>query len=481
MDDWMPPARIVSAPSVRVPVPSKPTKEPTEIAWIQHGDCVELMRRLPSDSVDSVVCDPPYSLGFMGKTWDDQGTAEQIEESHRAWTCEALRVLKPGGHLLAFGGTRTYHRLACALEDAGFEIRDCLMWLYGQGFPKSLDVSKAIDKALDDRRACTRAEVRRAAVLAIEAIGDETAPKTPAAKQWDGWGTALKPAWEPIILARKPLIGTVAENVLTHGTGALNIDGNRIVGGDPANLKRLGRSYGDAESKTFRQLHAIVGGSNLGRWPANLLLTHAEGCELVGTKRIETSQGVRGGRKSTEMYRLQHETGQKVGYGVDGKETVEDWRCVEDCPVRLLDEQSGESNSNKRPATGRDDRGVPGFGGASRFFYCGKAPSNERWALCKTCDAVLSPSDRKAHEEKTKAADPKHEIVTHPTQKPVALMRYLIRLVTPPNGTILNPFLGSGSAAVAAKLEGMNMYAFDTDADYVRFARARVAATESEA
>jgi site-specific DNA-methyltransferase (adenine-specific) len=203
---------------------------------LHEGDCRVVLRGLPEGSVDAVVTDPPYELGFMGRGWDRTGIAYDV-----AMWAECLRVLKPGGHLVAFGGTRTHHRMICAIEDAGFEVRDCLMWLYGSGFPKSLDVSKAIDKAAGAVREVvgkqrTNVGMQGGNFTAGSQSGDVdiTTPATPEAAQWQGFGTALKPAWEPICLARKPLAGTVAETVLAHGTGALNIDGCRIGDGGGA-------------------------------------------------------------------------------------------------------------------------------------------------------------------------------------------------------------------------------------------------------
>ena len=193
---------------------------------IHNGNCIDVMRSMPDNSVDSIVTDPPYELGFMGKSWDSTGIAFNVE----VWA-EALRVLKPGGHLLAFSGSRTYHRMAVAIEDAGFQIRDQIMWIYGSGFPKSLDVSKAIDKAAGSKgedRVVAEAGVSGSHENPTKAILNKGTPVQPEAQQWQGWGTALKPAHEPIVLARKPLIGTVAANVLEWGTGGLNIDGSRV-------------------------------------------------------------------------------------------------------------------------------------------------------------------------------------------------------------------------------------------------------------
>jgi site-specific DNA-methyltransferase (adenine-specific) len=438
------------------------------------GDCRDLLRRLPDACADSVVCDPPYELGFMGKKWDASGIAHDVE----MWA-QVLRVLKPGGHLLAFGGTRTYHRLTCAIEDAGFEIRDCLAWMYGQGFPKSLDVSKAIDKAAGAERKVTgirkfadgtkaRRTAGGAGVPGSGASGQAelTAPATPEAEQWEGWGTALKPGFEPIVLARKPFKGTVVKNVLEHGTGAINVDGCRIgtTKDVPASIsKHTARDEGVYEVNRDGSWAGEPGGAgsghdpNTGRWPANVVLSHTEDCMLVGER-----------KDSPEDY------GQYAGgyADADGKETVEAWDCSPDCPVRMLNEQSGESKPKPR-RTGKkggnsgalgqfagstpDAEGVwpadPG-GGASRFFYCAKASKRER----------------NAGVEKN----------AHPTVKPLALMRWLTRLVTPPGGFVLCPFGGSGSGGAAAVLEGFRWLGFELDPEYVKIANARITYWEVE-
>ena len=249
------------------------------------GNCLETLRTMPDNSVDSIVTDPPYGLSFMGKRWDYDVPSVEI------WA-ECLRVLKPGGHLLAFAGTRTQHRMAVRIEDAGFEIRDMIAWVYGSGFPKSLDVSKAIDKAAGAAREILGVDPVRFARLKNQiggsvSTGEQwehgvrdvtiTAPATEAARQWQGWGTALKPALEPITVARKPLVGTVAENVLAHGTGALNIDGCRVSGESTRRINTAANSYmsGDigAEQTRGSEYHT---GSDAGRWPANLILSYNE-------------------------------------------------------------------------------------------------------------------------------------------------------------------------------------------------------------
>jgi DNA modification methylase len=458
---------------------------------LKHGNCLEVLRGMPDNSVDAVVTDPPYGLSFMGKKWDYDVPSVEL------WA-ECLRVLKPGGHLLAFAGTRTQHRMAVRIEDAGFEIRDMIAWVYGSGFPKSLDVSKAVDKlngrefegryelgrhirecreklgisrkevnarfnaaaicnhweaqdrnnalpptpahweilknwlgcdrkydALVDRIGAEREVVgqQRGNMLAVAPGQDNdrsattldiTAPATEAARQWQGWGTALKPALEPITVARKPLIGTVADNVMAHGTGALNLDACRVVetvetwpssrakpaDGHPNALytHRLG---GQAEIQTVG-----TGPTPPGRWPANLI---HDGSEEV-LEAFPQAKGQQG-----------------AGTG---------------------EEPSSKTNAvygqfNGRPAT--TPRGDTGS--AARFFYCAKA----------------SKSDRGAEN-------------VHPTVKPTDLMRYLCRLVTPPGGVVLDPFMGSGSTGKAAVLEGFRFIGIEREAEYVEIARARIKA-----
>src|SRR5690606_34202115 len=277
------PAGLSSAARRRGPAPARGGGPMS--ARVIHGDCIAEMAKLPADSIDAIVTDPPYGLGFMGKEWDALPPG-------REWAEECLRVLKPGGHLLAFGGTRTWHRLAVAIEDAGFEIRDSIAWLYGSGFPKSLDVSKAIDKAAG----ATREVVGSAHRATGNATYDKrpsrpdglyatpdytiTAPATPDAERWQGWGTALKPAFEPVVVARKPLRGTVAANVLEHGTGALNIDGCRIGTtenlGRPQGTRPQPKEWGNkSPGETF-----VSEGNPEGRWPANVVLDESQAAAL---------------------------------------------------------------------------------------------------------------------------------------------------------------------------------------------------------
>ena len=430
---------------------------------VVHGDCLEVMRGMDAASVDAIVTDPPYGLSFMGKDWDHGVPGVHFWEA-------ALHVAKPGTHLLAFGGTRTFHRLACAIEDAGWEIRDTMMWVYGSGFPKSLDVSKAIDKVngetdrllkftrwmrttgltakeindatgtfmgshyLTDKtqpaiptvklwamlrplcglvpewvdRLVERIEAEREVVGVRQGVPDTsrvragfsgpahsgefagatrdipiTAPATDLARKWSGWGTALKPAYEPIIVARKPLAGTVAANVIQHGTGAINVDGCRIPSGgeactggarDGSSAKHTHEGWNRpwkhdpkaCEAMARRKAEYEARSAQLGRWPANLIHDGSE--EVVGP-----------------------------------------------------------------------------MGSAARFFYCAKA----------------SKADRDGGN-------------AHPTVKPTALMRYLCRLVTPPGGVVLDPFAGSGSTGVACMREGLRFVGCELGERYAEVARARL-------
>ena len=381
------------------------------------GNCLETLKTLDTASVDSIVTDPPYELGFMGKSWDNSGIAYNQD----LWA-ECLRVLKPGGHLLAFSGSRTYHRMVVAIEDSGFEIRDQIMWLYGSGFPKSLDVSKAIEGTLTtgssnkkDFKNLAGEQVERGnwgIAKAQQTHGqretnyDETAgetrlgklaPTTPEAQQWQGWGTALKPAHEPIVVARKPLIGTVANNVLTYGTGAINIDGSRV--GTDGGTARDGLATEPNEAGWANMKGHGIAELNAGRWPANVI----------------------------------HDGSDEVLAGFPNEE--------------------------------------------ARFFYCAKASKSERNAGLEGL-----PERRESDRERddgvggdnppNRTNEAKQNF--HPTVKPLALMRYLIKLVTPPNGIVLDPFLGSGTTAVAATLEGFEWIGCEMTEDYWPIIEARV-------
>ena len=496
---------------------------------LHHGDCLDVLRTLPDASVDSVVTDPPYGLEFMGKEWDKFGGVIEpstdtrnrdgnwttppfggggqrvrygaspglpFQEWCEAWATECLRVLKPGGHLLAFGGTRTWHRLACAVEDAGFEVRDSIAWMYGSGFPKSLDVSKAIDKldATDERRTralrftewmrstgitsrqvdeatgtnmgghyltaesqpavatvahldalrpllpdvpewvegmarqrtveslnyaarpITQAEVRPLASgehITFDQRGSKERerrdiPTTPDAERWQGWGTALKPAFEPVVVARKPLSGTVAQSVLTHGTGALNIDACRI--GDGGGTTKGNPPKGESNGIYGNGINGACDIVDLGkgRWPANVVLDESQ-AEALDEQSGTLTSGANPTRRGSDKFR--------EAYG--------DFKGQAECD----------------PARGAD------AGGASRFFYVAKADATER---------------------------PRVNGTAHPTVKPLSLMRWLVRLVTPPGGTILEPFSGSGTTVEACLIEGFNCIAIEKTDEYLPLTVARI-------
>lgn len=375
---------------------------------LHHGDSRDVLRAIPDASIDSVVTDPPYALvsigkrfgragaapakhgsdglyarataGFMGQSWDTGETAFAVE-----FWAEVLRVLKPGGHVVAFSGTRTYHRLAVAIEDAGFEIRDQLAWMYGTGFPKSHDVSKGIDRALGFERSKVRHPARPASSGTMagssdtrpwivksresgfhEAASDEAA--SDEAAEWSGWGTALKPAWEPMVLARKPIVGTVAANVLAHGTGAINIDGCRV--GSAMRSRSTCEKISENSSMSGGNYSRVFDGFVEGRWPANI--AHDGSDEVVGT------------------------------FPASGAET------------------------------------------AARFFFSAKADAHDRIGS------------------------------KHPTVKPVDLMQWLCRLVTPPGGIVLDPFSGSGSTGEAAWREGFRAILIEREASYCDDIRRRM-------
>jgi len=462
------------------------------------GDCREVLKDFPDASVDSVVTDPPYELGFMGKKWDASGVAYDVG----LWG-EVLRVLKPGGHLLAFGGTRTYHRMAVAIEDAGFEVRDSLHWLYGSGFPKSHNVSKAINKAAGAEREVVGSKVTGKARTDEGWQGGQqdvpiTAPATDSAKQWDGWGTALKPAHEPIVVARKPLVGTVAANVLTYGTGALNIDACRVGSEGGTAGATAGPSNGIFGDGLNGQAGKPV--PNMGRWPANIVFTHSAGCVQVGT----TSDACRV-RDSFQTYSQNSNFGKRSQVKNKTEKMVAAvWHCVEGCPVGELDEQSGVGISRAGGVAGWQDEYVGGTyapiprtghndtGGASRFFtvtewdpvgdvpfkYVAKPSKKER-------NAGLDGLEKKRESDRKKddgvgGDNPRNRSNTakvnhHPTVKPIALMRWLVKLVTPPGGTVLDPFAGSGTTLVAATLEGFDAVGVEFTEEYVPIIEGRVA------
>lgn len=382
---------------------------------IYHADCLSLMQAMESDSFDAVITDPPYGLtqnkkggsgekslnlnspagrsrittGFMGMKWDHGVPGVEY------WA-EAMRVAKPGAHLLAFGGTRTYHRLACMIEDSGWEIRDCIMWVYGSGFPKSHNLD-----------------------------GD-----------WAGWGTALKPAWEPILIGRKPLIGTVAENVISHRTGAMNIEASR-VGDEPRINTQSSPTSASRKSRVVAGYRHDAGtgpghpgGQVQGRWPSNLI---HDGSEDVLACFLDAPGQLADASTNAEARKTQHVYGRMArGNGRDSEASADS-------------KNDGVVGFNMKPGARRDDHGS-----AARFFYCAKASRDDR-------DSGMDAGNH------------------HPTVKPTALMRYLCRLVTPPDGLIFDPFMGSGSTGVAARHEGFRFIGVDQDISYCAIAEKRLA------
>lgn len=394
------------------------------------GSCLDRLPELADESVDAVVCDPPYELGFMGKSWDSSGIAYDVN----VWR-ECLRVLKPGGHVLAFGGSRTWHRLAVAVEDAGFELRDSIAWLYGSGFPKSLDVSKAIDKAAGAEREVIgiRDDKGRTSTFGGGETEPtlETAPATAEAQKWAGWGTALKPAFEPVVVGRKPLKGTVAANVLAYGVGGLNIDGTRI-GTETVTINTFdngAKPFGDAVGEPFTSRQSQ------GRWPSNVILDEY-------TAQLVDQQS-----------------------GITGSTTT----------------KTGQYQSRSEFGGGQINVRHPDVGGASRFFYIAKANKRDRnEGLDELEEASASVMvDREEgsagmNSPRAGAGRTSGAKNFHPTVKPTDLMRQLIRLVTPPGGIVLDPFTGSGSTGKAAILEGMQFIGCELTEDYLPIIQGRI-------
>lgn len=388
------------------------------------GDALEVLERLSDNSIEALVTDPPAGIGFMGKKWDsDRGGRDQWIAWLTAIMLQVYRVLKPGAHGLVWALPRTSHWTATALEDAGFEIRDVVMHLFGQGFPKSLDVSKAIDREAGARRPIIGKDpaYRPNAYDWVGGAGGKTpmrpkhktGPATPAAREWSGWGTALKPAAEHWILIRKPLgEKTVAKNVRRHRTGALNVDASRVAG-----TKRTPGYRSSAKHEFKPTSYGMKGHTEVdvaqGRFPAHLILDDTAGELLDAQTGLLKSGKLEPHHKDVRNQR--HCFGAFTGRAI-------------------------------RPEGYGGD-----VGGASRFFYCAKASTRERGAGNR-----------------------------HPTVKPIALMRYLIRLITPPGGTVLDPFAGSGTTGVAAKLERMKFIGVERDRGSVRTARRRLRATASD-
>jgi len=453
-----------------------------------NGDCLDKLKELENNSIDSIVTDPPYGLSFMGKKWDYDVPSVEI------WQ-ECLRVLKPGGHLLAFAGSRTYHRMAVRIEDAGFDIRDQIMWIYGSGFPKSHNVALAIDKQSGKTG-------HRGKAINVSGKGDRKdlldnvgtlQPAYKSDNDWNGWGTALKPAHEPIVMARKPIEGTVAENTLQYGVGGLNIDATRIGTDD-----KLARPINEANNNVYGNYASF--GNNVepteGRWPANVILE----CTCENPKVVSDKYDIRTYNDYKNTFKSYEENDKDKGeYEIKDVETTKVIHTDPNCPCYILDKQSGNKKSIKRSSKHNKgyntDNSITGFtppqtaygddntygdeGGASRFFYCPKASKKDR-------DHGLD-----AFEEKGKGwssylppttngtSDTIHDRTTtmknfHPTVKPTELMKYLIRLVTPKDGIVLDPFMGSGSTGKAAMQEGMWFVGIEREKEYFEIAKQRI-------
>jgi len=598
-----------------------------------NGDNIELLKNYPDNYFDAVVTDPPYGLGkepnaeelmkdwiekgyheisgtgFMGKKWD------AFIPQPVFWK-EVFRVLKHGGHVLSFFGTRTYDWGVMSMRFAGFEVRDCIQWLYGSGFPKSHNISKAIDKKpnlekVKDWKRWLELQINNSIKsqkdinleCGFNAIGyarynsndywatnrptlekwekmknaigikttewdficDSNAEKrgyvdstsglgggsgntvgrftgkelsnnsiASAAKQWDGWGTALKPANEPIVLARKPLEKglSIAENILKWGVGGINIDASRIglPKDDPQVKLREGKTI---HAKGINEVYSNGVGkiegdyfNAQGRFPANIIFTHHEDCNCKGTKKVKGSKdGVR--KASSEFGQNSgwndHENKDTIRKGTadeNGQEEVEDWDCHEDCPIRILDEQSGVKATTRNMSYSRGGGdfidGIPNqkekswfkseVGGASRFFYCAKASKSERnkgldgfeekekpdnyimpKLTCSECgskrvdssNSLVCGCNGKTHYEEQNSLESKNNLAGgnknfHPTVKPIKLMQYLVKMITPRNGIVLDPFCGSGTTGVACKIEGFEFVGLEQDIEYTKIAQARI-------
>jgi site-specific DNA-methyltransferase (adenine-specific) len=474
---------------------------------LRLGDCLEVLKTIPDNSIDAVITDPPYGLGFMNKEWDSPEKLRQLtqREADRSaerkaegksptdapfsksvppglaikgakegkwfqewcelWAAECLRILKPGGHILSFSAPRTYHRMATAFEDAGFEIRDQLMWVFGSGFPKSHNIGKAIDKLEGNEREVlgisdnTR-DRNKHEYNSVGNFGSKKIVDTKGNSEWEGWGTALKPAHEPIVMARKPLSEkSIAENVLKHGTGGINIDGSRI-GYSENDDPRIGKGYAwDSKAEPFGEAKTTQekeGWNNEGRFPANIIFDEEAG------QLLDEQSGIGKGQKNPKVQKGSKRYGENQ-FTNGGMLVKDGWVS----------------------STYND------MGGASRFFYCPKASKKDRNEgldnftpktdrqkghgldrICGICGtSMLKPQDCKC-EEPDWITPPK--LNHHPTVKPTDLMRYLINLITPSNGVVLDPFMGSGSTGKAAVRCGVNFIGIEKEQEYMDIAKARI-------
>lgn len=510
-----------------------------EARWsIAHADALSFLRTLPDSCVDSLVTDPPAGIGFMGRDWDkNKGDRDKWIAWLEEIMVEVVRVLKPGAHGLVWALPRTSHWTAFALENAGFEIRDCFHHAFGSGFPKSLNVSKAIDAAAGAKREVIATQtLSGTAAMSLEEKGgtyssgiasnghkktiEITAPSTAEAKRWDGWGTALKPAHEDWWLVRKPLDGTVAASVQEYGTGAINIDGCRVKHGADVDLHAVQRSQTEPSGHTVTMNvpgHEQSMYAPGGRWPSNVLLSHSVDCICLGMRSVKANPTWDTPNRETLPSAF---TGAAVSNVVHESEEIEVWQCVDDCPVYAMDQQSGELKSGalkgrfgKSSLVYGDYAGAPydidaSTGTASRFFpqfahdpnlddpaawppfmYAAKPSRAERDAglehfKARTGGEATGREDGSdgTHSPRAGAGRNGGAHNVHPTVKRVSFIQYLQRLVTPPNGVTLDIFVGSGTHAVAAYREGFRFLGCelnDTDEEpFVSIARARVTHAE---
>lgn len=471
-----------------------------------HGDCLEEMAKLKPNSIDTIITDPPYGIGFMGKEWDtfkpesidkkmkvdNKRPSSRIARTQRSNAAgsydfsrnadfqmvmypffkEMLRIIKPGGTLLCFGGPRTYHRVACACEDAGWILKDCIMWLYGSGFPKATDISKQMDKGhkrktikdkeiieknlFEERQIVEKERIDKKARAkgqksALPTMGAEveyidierTEPVTEQAKLWNGWKShGLKPAYEPILVAMKPNEGSYAENALNHGVAGLNIDGGRIGHNEPEwhtkrNPRKNDTTFSNKTCGFNSEKTTLASASPQGRFPANIILDE-EAAKML--------DGQSGESKSSNAIRKNKQ-----------RETMMLYGHYEKCKTK----------------------GFSDKGGASRFFYVAKASKAERNAGCggleeKAID-IQQPHNSKSLEERYKMKS----VNNHPTVKPLKLMEYLCRLTkTPTGGTVLDPFMGSGTTGMACKLTDRNFIGIEKEKGYIEIAKRRIANTQ---
>lgn len=396
-----------------------------------HGDCLEEMSKLKPNSIDTIITDPPYGIAFMGKVWDNSYPATEV------WK-EALRLIKPGGTLLCFGGTRTYHRLACAIEDAGWILKDCIMWLYGSGFPKATDISKQLDKSKGLKRTGIIKKDGSGSGRQLDTVYETGNPVSEEAKLWNGWKShGLKPAYEPILVAMKPNEGSYAENALKHGVSGLNIDGGRI----DSKAKKWNKPKGGIWNPS-KDNNAKLENNPQGCFPANIILDK-EAAKMLDEQNGKISYGSKNG-----------------GYTYNKKYKVDGF--IKDCKP-----QAPSNYADK--------------GGASRFFYVAKASKTERNMGCGELEEKQVNDGRK---NQTSINCPQQRGITfrknsHPTVKPLKLMEYLCRLTkTPIGGIVLDPFMGSGTTGMACKLTCRKFIGIEKEKEYYEIAKHRIANTQ---